>query len=64
MTYVPAGRFEAAAAFPPIGDHEYVKGDVPPLTTTDAPPSVRPKQLTLSEVDDKVGALIFPRIPK
>lgn len=40
--YVPAQSPVAVAAFPPVGNHWYVKGGLPPLTLTVAVPVHEP----------------------
>ena len=40
--YVPGARLEATKPFPPDGDHEKDKGEVPPETVTEADPLLKP----------------------
>ena len=44
--YDPAHNPEAVAPEPPLGDHAYVNGAVPPVTVTEAEPLHDPKHVT------------------
>ena len=48
--YVPARRPVAVAAVPPDGDHAYVYGATPPLTTTFAEPLALPHVAGVNDV--------------
>ena len=41
---MPAHKFEANAALPPVGDHEYVNAPNPPIALTEAVPSHKAPQ--------------------
>ena len=47
--YEPAASPLAVAAVPPLGDHAYVYGDVPPLTFATAFPLLPPKQFSFAD---------------
>ena len=53
--YAPAHKLLALEPEPPLGDHEYVKGVVPPLTEEEALPSQAPGQDSSTPVTVTVG---------
>ena len=57
--YVPATKFEAVAAFPPVGDQLYVYGIVPPDTTTVAVPLFgKPQGIGVELIVAFIGGLV------
>jgi hypothetical protein len=53
--YVPAESPVALDPFPPLGDHAYVYGVVPPVGVTVAEPVLPPKQSTGDELAEVVS---------
>ena len=53
---MPALNPVAIELVPPDGDHEYVYGDVPPLTEIEAVPLLPPLQLTLPGTNEALIA--------